>query len=442
MKILLAVHHFPPRYTAGAEWQAYRIAQALQKRGHQVRVVTVERIDSGRDGKLSWQDDLYEGVQVQRLSFDLNASPDKNRWEYDNPLIADHLQQVITEWAPDVFHITGGYLISGSALRTAKEMDIPTVLSLTDFWFICRRVQMLRSDGSISTLPINVTTCARCLAEENRRFRIPAMVAPGLMDIFWKTQSHRAVPIQERLDFLLATLNEVDVIIAPSQFMKRVYLQAGVAPDRMIYSRQGHDFSHLNPGLLNKTSSSRLRIGYLGQITWLKGVHVLFDALAQSPDLPVDVKVYGDETHFPDYAGNLRRAASKDGRIEFCGLFRRQEISSVFQNIDALVVPSLWYENSPNVILEAFAHQTPVVATNLGGMAELVRHEKNGLLFEPGNAGSLAVQLRRLVAEKELLEKLKTGIPAIRSTSDEIDELEEIFQRLILEKRNTEERFK
>ena len=130
-----------------------------------------------------------------------------------------------------------------------------------------------------------------------------------------------------------------------------------------------------------------LRLSYIGQITEIKGVHVLLEAIQLLPEAPLSCSIYGDlNNKFPKYVEKLRQIAGEDERIQFKGTFVQEQISGVFQNIDAIVVPSCWYENSPNVILEAFAHRTPVIASDLGALPELVVHEKNGLLFEMGDA--------------------------------------------------------
>jgi glycosyltransferase involved in cell wall biosynthesis len=431
MRVLLAVHHFPPRYTGGAEWRAHRTAAALQKRGHEVQVVAVERIDQGPPGGVTWEDEHYEGVPVRRLSYNLRAAPDPQRWEYDNPWIGDHLRELFQDWKPDLFHLIGGYLISGRPLRAAADLGIPTVLTLTDFWFLCRRISMLRSDGTISTPPIDPLTCARCLAEEQRRFRLPARYLGPLMDIYWRTQTERARPVEARLHFLLETLARVDAIISPSQFLRSIYVQSGAPAEKIIFSRQGRDFPELQPQQLEKAPSLHLRVGYLGQIAWHKGVHILAEALAKLPGLPIQLNVYGDLTHFPEYAADLQKQAQRDPRLILAGTYPRGEISRVLQGLDVLVIPSLWYENSPNVILEAFAHRTPVISSNLGGMAELVDHDRNGLLFTPGDSEDLARQLRRLLDDPGLKERLRSGIQPIRSTAEELDELEDIYSRVL-----------
>ncbi|NMC78683.1 MAG: glycosyltransferase family 4 protein, partial [Chloroflexi bacterium] len=369
MNLLFAVHHFPPNYTGGAEWRTYRTAAALQARGHQVRVLCIERTDAGSPQKLAWQDDTFEGIAVRRLFFNLSAAPDPFLWSYDNRWIGDHLHAYLAEIQPDVMHLFSGYLMSGRALLTAKEQGVPVVVTLTDFWFLCPRINLLRSNGQISTLPINPVSCARCLGEEKRRYRIPGQMFPGLMNVYWKTQKAEIAKIERRLTFLRDALNQADAIISPSQFLKAVYTQWGIDAGRILFSRQGRDFPALKADTLAKTPSSVLRIGYMGQIAPHKGVHLLFEAARQMPQAPIHIQVFGDTSAFPDYTQHLKQLTEGDSRLELCGVYQCGSISELYPHLDVLVVPSIWYENSPNVILEAFAHKTPVVTSNLGGMA-------------------------------------------------------------------------
>lgn len=233
------------------------------------------------------------------------------------------------------------------------------------------------------------------------------------------------------MTFLRQTLNKVDAIISPSQFLRSVFIEAGVAPERIIFSRQGRDFPDLSPEMVEKSPSSELRVGYLGQIAWHKGVHTLFEAVRQIPNARLMVQAYGDTTHFPKYTDCLGQLLAEDKRLKLAGVYHRHEVSQVFHNLDVIVVPSLWYENSPNTILEAFAHRTPVIASNLGGMAELVRDGENGLLFAPGDVNDLARQLQRLSDDPNLLPTLRAGIDPVKSVAQEIEELELIYQNVV-----------
>jgi len=428
MKVIIAIHHFPPRYTGGAELRAYRTAAWLRDHGHVVHVVCVEAIGAGDGHGLTFEDQPYDGLPVRRLSFNLHAAPDLFRWTYDNAWIGEHLRRYVAELAPDLLHLVSGYLMSGSTLRAAMDLGIPTVVTLTDFWFLCPRITLLRSNGQLCAPPFDAVTCARCLGEEKRRYRIPGQIAPGLMDAFWRTRSSRVAQVQQRMVFLRETLDRVDAHISPSRFLRQLFIEAGVAPERIVFSRQGRDFPNLTPALLEKSPSAHLRIGTTGQIAPLKGVHTLFEAVRQLPGAALEVKAYGDARPFPNYTARLREMARQDPRLSLAGMYGRTEVSQVLQGLDVVVVPSVWYENSPNTILEAFAHRTPVIVADLGGMAELVQDGVNGLRFIPGDASSLAARLQQLVDDPGLLARLREGIGPVKSVDEEMVKLKEIYR--------------
>jgi glycosyltransferase involved in cell wall biosynthesis len=434
VKIVVAVHHFPPRYVSGAELRAYRTAARLRDRGHDVSVVCVEAIDAGDGRGLTFEDDAYDGLPVRRLSFDLRAAPDPFRWAYDNRWIGEHLRGYLAGLEPDLLHLISGYLMSGSTLRAANDLGIPTVLTLTDFWFLCPRITLLRSDGRLCAPPFDAATCARCLGEEKRRYRALGRVMPALMDAFWRARQGRVAQVQARMAFLGRALDSVRAIISPSQFLRNLFIQAGVRAERIVFSRQGRDFC-LAPELLVKTPNERLRIGCLGQIAPHKGVQTLFEAVRRLPGLALEVKAYGDATAFPGYTRRLRQMMRQDERLSLAGVYERREVSRVLQGLDVVVVPSVWYENSPNTILEAFAHRTPVIVSDLGGMVELVEHGVNGLRFAPGDAADLAVQLRRLIDDPGLCARLREGIGPVKSVSEELAELQEIYRSVAGEAR-------
>jgi glycosyltransferase involved in cell wall biosynthesis len=428
MKIVIAVHHFPPHYTSGAELRAYRTATWLRDHGYDIRVICVKEIDTDDRHSLTFEDDVYDGLPVRRLSFNLVSAPDPFQWAYDNRWIGEHLREYLAELSPNLLHLISGYLMSGSTLRTAQDLQIPTVVSLTDFWFLCPRVTLLRSNGQLCAPPFDAVTCARCLGEEKRRYCILGQVAPALMKAFWRTRKARVAQVQARMAFLGETLNCVDAIISPSRFLRDLFIGDGVAADRIVFSRQGRDFPNLTPGLLKKAPSEYLRIGYLGQIALHKGVHTLFEAVRQLPDVALQVEAYGDSTPFPAYTRRLQQMIRRDSRLNLTGVYDRTDVSRVLQGLDVVVVPSVWYENSPNTILEAFAHRTPVIVSDLGGMAELVEDGVNGLRFVTGDPSSLATKLRQLVDDPGLLSRLREGIGPIKSVSEEMVELQAVYR--------------
>lgn len=433
MKILLATHHFPPSFTGGAEWEAYNTATALQARGHTVRVVCVEQIHHGcvPPGTLQWQEDEYGGISVRRLSFDLSSAPDPFVWGYDNAWVGEHFRALISEFQPDVVHLMGGYLLTAQPLIAAHSLGIPTVVSLMDFWFLCPRISMLRSDGRLSTLPLNPHQCARCVGEERRSFKWLGNNLPVLAEMYWRGQTAQADKYDARLKVLRSALNNASAILNRSDFVRQLFMQAGFASERFTFIRQGRDFPVFTANDLVKTPAQQLRVGYFGQIAEHKGVHVLLEAARQLPQAALTVKVYGNTRAFPNYTQKLENIIGADSRLKLAGTYTSQaELLNILREIDVLVVPSVWYENSPNVILEAFAHQTPVIVSNLGGMAELVTDGVDGLHFAPGDAADLARHLQRLIDEPDLLPRLRAGIRPMKTLAQEMDELEAVYQQI------------
>ena len=431
IKIFISVHHYPPNYTGGAELRAHRTARALQQRGHTLQAFAIEKVDEGPTQGIGWQDEEYEGVPLRRIRFRAEAAPDRLAFTYNNPWIGDHLREFLAQVKPDVFHLFGGYLQSGSAIHAAADLNIPVVVSLTDYWFLCHQIQLIRLDGHMCTYPSQQVVCTQCFVEDKRRNRWPEQLFPGLMRYYWQLDKNQAQRFMQRREYLLEALNRADAIIAPSRFLGNVHIQWGVDPGKIIHARQGRSFPGLTADGLVKQPADHLRIGYIGQLTEIKGVHVLLQAVRQLPDARLSLQLYGDATKFPSYVKRLRRIAGHDPRIQFETPFRQGQLTQVFQELDVLVVPSLWYENSPNVILEAFGLRTPVIASELGGMAELVQHERNGLLFQAGDPHSLAEQLQRILDDPALLPSLAAQIEPVKSLDQEIDELDGIYRRLV-----------
>jgi glycosyltransferase involved in cell wall biosynthesis len=103
--------------------------------------------------------------------------------------------------------------------------------------------------------------------------------------------------------------------------------------------------------------------------------------------------------------------------------------------IDVLVVPSIWHENSPLTIHEAFLAKTPVIASNIGGMAELIQDEVNGLLFKVGDVADLREKITMIVQHPDLISKLSANIGPVKTIEENAVEIEQIYGDLIARSR-------
>jgi len=449
MRVAIAVHHFPPNYSAGAELRAFRTARWLANHGHDLQIITVENIESGSSKGIIAEDDVYHGIKVHRLSFDLSKSQDKDTWEYNNPLIFNHLQTYLQDIEPDIFHAISGYLLGAGAINAAISHDIPVVITLTDFWFFCPRINLVRPDGTLSDAKIfDVQECTRCRYEEQRRFLFPARIFPGLADSFWKTSFDAAwsnlIGIQdtknmfeERNKVLLNVLSQASAIICPSRFLSDSIIARGLSPEKISIVQHGLDKSNWDP-IVESRSNGVFKIGYLGQISKHKGLHILIRAFKiLQVDKPIELIVYGDNSTEPSYTDSLYRLVDNDLRIKFLGKYSYNQIGNIFSQLDVVVIPSIWNEIGPWVMYEALDTKTPVLASDIPNMSHIIHHGENGLLFECGNWQDLVNELQRLIEDDDLRRGLIDGIKPVNTIENEMNDLLGIYQRVVDGESNT-----
>jgi len=209
--------------------------------------------------------------------------------------------------------------------------------------------------------------------------------------------------MDRRADRLRALAAEVDVFLAPTAFARDRAVEFGIPPDAV----QVRPLGAVEGSAAPRPAKARRRLGFIGTVAPHKGVDVLVRAFRTltGPDLSLDI--HGGLTTHPSYVEALRRAAAGDARIRFHGPFAEGDQPRVLSSIDGLVVPSVWWENSPLTVLEALAAGVPVVASAVGGLPEIVRQDDTGLLVPPADAGALARALqdvtegRRLASARE-----------------------------------------
>jgi glycosyltransferase involved in cell wall biosynthesis len=413
----------------------------MASHGHRVGIICFEGHAST---DAPWQDSFESGVFVRRLTLERFIDTTRIAWTYDEPRIETHFLHYLKQNQPEIVHVIGGYLVTAGGIRAALAANVPVIVTLTDFWFLCPRITLLKSDGSVCAAPpAEGMGCVRCLAEESRRYRLFTTFVPRVADSVWRhVAPHLAAGDRARsIDHRRATLHDAllssEVLICPSEFLRRKYVEQGVPPHKCLVLRQGHALAGASRP--PRSSSAPFTIGYVGQVKWHKGVDVLLEAarLMHDRGLNFKVAIYGDSAESPEFVNKLK-AQYQGSWLEWRGIFGADETARVMADVDVLAVPSRWYENSPNVILEAQAFKVPIVATRLGGMAELVRDEIDGLLFDLNNAQDLARQLQRAVEDSEFVARLSTNAPSSKTLDTEMHELCEIYQTVSQRKRKLE----
>jgi len=197
--------------------------------------------------------------------------------------------------------------------------------------------------------------------------------------------------------------NKPDFVISPSRFVLDKHLEAGffVSSRKAVLPLWGDP--PISEYLSTSEEGCHLRALYIGTISRHKGVRYLVLAFRRLIDKEASLEIIGSGDQELD---ECRRLAANDSRIHFRGFMSGKEKEAVLNWANVIVLPSVWYDNAPLVILESFARGKPVIASRIGGIPELVEHEKNGLLFEPRNINELVVCLEKLGRDHNLLEKL------------------------------------
>ena len=178
----------------------------------------------------------------------------------------------------------------------------------------------------------------------------------------------------------------VDQFISPSRFLAQRYEAWGIAPERMLVRENIVNFPASldasagvkSSGLQQqgaRNSGATLRVGYFGQISKLKGIGVLLDAakiLEKQDDFSIVFEIHGDDQgQPPEFQAEFRgRLAAVGANVLYLGPYERERVASLMQRVDVVLVPSIWWENSPLVIQEALQSGRAVVCSDIGGMKE------------------------------------------------------------------------
>lgn len=432
MDIVLALHQFPPFGGGGTEVLAAWIADTLRAKGHTVRLVSAIPHGATTAGVTLPPDDVVRFLPQRHVQGEGAA---RIRREYDDADVGDAFGAVLDEWRPDVVHFLHLAGLTAGAVRATAARGIRAIFTATDFWFECPTVQLLLCDHSRCAGPhLGRLNCARHLMEIrhpalhslsavsalDRPAALALWVASRVPGLRRTTEPFDA--LAARSPTLRATLELLGAVVAPTANMRerlagfgvpesRLHLvRFGVPPPRADYTADGDQGAH------------GMRIIFVGTLAPHKGPHLLVAAVAQLRDVSLRLDLYGDVTD-TDYCRRLQAATRADERIRLCGRFASPDIGRVLCNADVLVVPSLWDENAPLVLLQAIAHRCPVLVSSVPGLLEPMREELDGWSFRRNDARDLAAALRRLAADPASLARVRRAPAVIRSVDDHVADL-------------------
>lgn len=420
MRVALVVHKFPPSSLGGTEIYSQNLARELSCQGHEVFVFYRDETPSSSRDKVTWEErEGFRACRVSKGSDATSASPLVEFLDtFFNPSIEKAFERFLNEAAPDLVHFQHVMLLSYRLVAAAKGRGLPTLLTLHDYWFICANSQLIWPDAQVCRGKALGLNCARCVLSARMQSPLADVLRPPV-----------AVLLRVR-DLLVrrAALN-ADQLIAPSRFLIRQYIEAGWPADRFVHLENGIDVDRIRRYSHYPSSEGRVRFAYLGSLAWQKGVHVLVEAFRDMPPDMARLQIYGDPNVFPEYAERLRDIANPVN-TSFEGAVPNEEVGRVLAQTDVLVVPSLWYENSPVVIQEAYAARVPVVASHIGALVGKIQDGESGLLFPSGDSEALRNALESLAANRARIKSFQEHLPAPTTITGHVDALSGVYLAL------------
>ncbi len=443
MHVLLCVHGFPPDTLAGTEVYTLELARALQARGHRCTILTRSPGAEGEE-EFSVHTTEFEGLRVLRLVHRLEHKSLEESWS--KPAVEEAFRSVLLDVQPDLVHFQHLIHLSIGCVAIARDAGLATVLHCHDYWALCARVQLIRPDGERceSSMGAGCLLCVkdRDLDQIPRARRLGSFARP-LLERF-AGRAHRApegssvrrrweglLDIVDRPRAVLGAYADADLLVSPSRFLREKLLSSGAFDaDRFVFSDNGLRTDGLAALKKRPDPRGRLRVAFIGTLAWYKGGETLIRAMQRLGAERIVLDVYGAfDPEADEHHAELQRLAGDN--VSFRGRFDNSKLSEVYTEIDVLVVPSIWFENSPITIHEAYLAGTPVVASDLGGMAEYVRDGVDGLLFEPGSDEDLARVLLRLLREPGLIDELSRDFMDVKSIEDNAIETEYRYRALL-----------
>lgn len=391
-RILVVSHGHPDFALGGGELAAYNLFHAYRADPAVEDAWFFARTDRGRQatGAIKLRRDneyLWEQSTPDHMSM-------KAQHRFSIPT---GLTDFIRALNPTIVHAHHYVHLGLEYLRVVKQIcpQARLYVTLHEFMAMCLNNGLMIKTGDFKLC--NRSTfddCQRCFPKHT-------------VEDFWMRKHY----FQNHFDL-------VDGFIAPSNFLRERYVEWGISPERIVVIENGQSTAAPLPPRTLLPGETRNRFAFFGQINPYKGVDVLLQALRSLPDeerRKLVVEVHGANFEwqpqaFRDKVAALREPLEREGVLQWIGPYPPNELRDRMAAVDWVLVPSIWWENSPMVIQEAFVCGRPVIASSIGGMAEKVRHGVDGLSVPPGNTLRWGRTLLEASGWTDEWDRLRAGI--------------------------------
>ena len=441
MRVLLVVHGYPPDAAGGTGIYTHDLAVALAA-DPALRVFVLTRDADPRrpDGEV--RRESRGRVSVLRIN-NTFASCTSFEETYRHPVVLSAAAAMLAEIDPDIAHVQHLTCLSTDLVSHLKDRGVPVVLTLHDFWMLCHRGQLVGLDGRRCDGPVG-GSCARCVSSSAtlgggayRGASLLRAIPGAAMAVSTASRVVGALVRDEgvratasRLAHMRRVIARCDLVLSPSAIVRDRFVACGMPAERMAPWTLGIGFTPV--ARAERDPAAPLRLGFVGSFLPSKAPHLLVEAAARLPAGSVTVDLAGAPVDYHGDDSYRRRLTPWLAHpvVRRHGVVPHDRMPHHLSEIDVLVLPSIWLENSPLVIKEAFAAGVPVVASRLGGMAEMISDGIDGLLFAPGDTTALAGCRTGWFDEPDLVCRLQRGIIAPLTIEQDAAALSGRYRRL------------
>lgn len=437
-KVLYICHNHPSVRPGGAELYAWELYQAMHS-SSEFEPIFLARVGSPTPhpgtpfGTIDGDSNQYL-FYTDSSDFDSFYGTVRNK-----EILTKSFHEFLLAHQPDVVHLQHTFFLGYDIIRQIKNTlpNTPIVYTLHEFLPICfHHGQMIRTQNYERCNTSSPRRCNECFPH----------ISPQTFFM--------------RKHYIQSHLSLVDLFLTPSRFLLERYREWGIPPEKIRYEPNGR---RLAPRIQDSDSTRRRnRLGYFGQLSPYKGVDILLNAMkllgeqdSELSDLfdsrfrrgaeriaddlnqrERDVHLWIHGANVEIQSGTFQNAfhallEETKHNTTMVGRYEPAELPRLMANVDWVVMPSIWWENAPLVIQEAFQYGRPVICSDIGGMAEHVSHGVNGLHFRVGDPVSLAHAIRQAVNTPGLWQKLRAGIPRVYQLEEQVAALSDLYLTLL-----------
>jgi glycosyltransferase involved in cell wall biosynthesis len=439
MKVFQVLNQFLPHQTAGTEVYTWALSKQLQKKGIHVKILIPNY------GKNEFGEYIYDDLPV---------------YQFQEPSVVDRslmmgfreadglevFEEFLIKEKPSVVHfheMTGSNGIGLKHIIAAKNTGAKVFFTFHLAGYSCRTGNLFYKDKEICDGFIKIKKCSDCYLYSKGYKNLSPLLLPASMLLFkmginttrWKNKAGTALGTATVINNLKENFEKLiqacDKVVVLTNWYQKILLLNGVPEKKIAQITQAKPLDFTNEGGKKiERDSTVCRLIFLGRIDPLKGLHHLLEAIMTLPKDKIHLDIFG-QTGDETYENEWRKKTMSNSNIHWKGKLLQENVVHTIQQYDALCLCSTFSEMSPIVIQEAFAARIPVIASNVYGNAEQIRHGKNGLLFNFNDVIDLRRQIEKCITEPELLKNMSQNIIEPRSFDEVGEEYYKLYKSLL-----------